>query len=63
MQARRWVANRLGEQRLAFLATLPLDLTLELDGLGSVRVFPVRFGAVLAELSRSDSSERTPAWR
>jgi putative phosphoesterase len=37
VQARRWVANRLGDERLAFLATLPLDLTLELDGLGSVR--------------------------
>jgi diadenosine tetraphosphatase ApaH/serine/threonine PP2A family protein phosphatase len=37
VRARRWVAARLGEERLAFLAALPLDLTLELDGLGSVR--------------------------
>ena len=37
VRARRWVAARLGEERLAFLATLPLDLTLNLDGLGSVR--------------------------
>lgn len=34
---RRWVASRLGEERLAFLAALPLDLTLELAGVGSVR--------------------------
>jgi predicted phosphodiesterase len=37
VRARRWVAARLGEERLAFLAGLPLDLTLELDGLGAVR--------------------------
>lgn len=37
VRARRWVAARLGEERLAFLAALPLDLTLELDGLGQVR--------------------------
>jgi putative phosphoesterase len=36
VRARRWVADRLGEERLAFLAALPLDLTLEL-GLGRVR--------------------------
>jgi putative phosphoesterase len=37
VRARRWVAARLGEERLAFLAALPLDLTLELGGLGPVR--------------------------
>jgi putative phosphoesterase len=37
VRARRWVAGRLGEERLAFLAALPLDLTLELGGLGRVR--------------------------
>jgi predicted phosphodiesterase len=37
VRARRWVAARLGEERLAFLAGLPLDLTLELPGLGAVR--------------------------
>ncbi len=37
VQARRWVAARLGDERLGFLTALPLDLTLELDGLGSVR--------------------------
>ncbi len=37
VRARRWVASRLGKERLAFLAALPLDLTLELAGLGTVR--------------------------
>jgi putative phosphoesterase len=34
---RRWVADQLGEERLAFLAGLPLDLNLEVDALGEVR--------------------------
>jgi len=37
VQARYWVAERLGEERLAFLSGLPLDLTLEVGDLGSVR--------------------------
>src|SRR5439155_8776632 len=37
VQARKWVAALLGDERLGFLAALPLDLTLELDGLGRVR--------------------------
>jgi putative phosphoesterase len=37
VRARHWVAKRLGEERLAFLATLPLDLTLHVEGLGRVR--------------------------
>jgi predicted phosphodiesterase len=37
VRARWWVAGRLGEERLAFLAALPLDLTLELGGLGRIR--------------------------
>jgi predicted phosphodiesterase len=37
VRARRWVAARLGEERVTFLASLPLDLTLELAGLGAVR--------------------------
>jgi putative phosphoesterase len=37
VRARKWVAGRLGEERLEFLAALPLDLTLELGGLGRVR--------------------------
>lgn len=37
VRARRWVAERLGEERLAFLNALPLDLTLAVGGLGRVR--------------------------
>ena len=37
VRARRWAASRLGDERLAFLAALPLDLTLELPGLGRIR--------------------------
>jgi putative phosphoesterase len=37
VRARHWVAERLGEERLSFLAALPLDLTLGVDGLGRVR--------------------------
>ena len=37
VQARYWVAAQLGEERLAFLAGLPLDLTLDLGALGRVR--------------------------
>ena len=37
VRARQWVAARLGEERLSFLAVLPLDLSLELPKLGRVR--------------------------
>ena len=37
VRARHWVADRLGEERLAFLAALPLDLTVEVGGIGRVR--------------------------
>src|SRR5262249_10459487 len=33
VRARYWVAERLGDERLAFLAGLPLDLTLDVEGL------------------------------
>jgi putative phosphoesterase len=35
--SRHWVAGQLGEERLAFLAGLPLDETLDVEGLGEVR--------------------------
>jgi Calcineurin-like phosphoesterase superfamily domain len=35
VRARRWVADRLGEERLEFLASLPLDLTLDVGELGA----------------------------
>ena len=34
---RRWVADQLGEDHVGFLAGLPLDQVLEVDGLGRVR--------------------------
>jgi predicted phosphodiesterase len=37
VRARRWVADRLGEERLGFLAGLPLDLALDVGALGRVR--------------------------
>lgn len=37
VRAQRWVADRLGDERVAFLTALALDLTLELDRLGRVR--------------------------
>jgi putative phosphoesterase len=37
VRARRWVGERLGSERLAFLASLPLDVTLDLPRLGAVR--------------------------
>lgn len=37
VRSRYWVAERLGDERLAFLSGLPLDLTLEIGGLGRVR--------------------------
>jgi putative phosphoesterase len=37
VRARRWVAAQLGEERLGFLAALPLDLRLELEAFGPVR--------------------------
>jgi diadenosine tetraphosphatase ApaH/serine/threonine PP2A family protein phosphatase len=37
VQARQWVAARLRAERLTFLAGLPLDLTLDVAGLGRVR--------------------------
>lgn len=36
-RARRWVAERLGAERLAFLASLPLDVTLQSGSLGRIR--------------------------
>jgi predicted phosphodiesterase len=36
-RSRLWVAERLGEAQLRFLAELPLDVVLEVDGFGPVR--------------------------
>lgn len=37
VRSRRWVADRLGDDRLAFLAGLPVDLILDVGGFGRVR--------------------------
>ena len=37
VRSRRWVADRLGDERLAFLAGLPVDLIEDVGGLGRVR--------------------------
>lgn len=36
-QSRLWVAEQIGERRLELLAALPLDETIDIDGLGAVR--------------------------
>ena len=37
VRSRRWSAQRLGEERLRFLAGLPLDVVLDVEGVGNVR--------------------------
>jgi putative phosphoesterase len=58
VRARHWVAERLGEERLAFLASLPLDLTLELGGLGAVRFCHGAPGSDELPITRLTSDER-----
>jgi putative phosphoesterase len=58
VQARRWVADRLGDERLAFLATRPLDLTLELNELGTVRFCHGAPGSDELTITRLTSHER-----
>jgi predicted phosphodiesterase len=58
VQSRYWVAERLGEARLAFLAGLPLDLTLDVDGLGAVRFCHGAPGSDEIVITRVTSDER-----
>ncbi|HEY7731470.1 MAG TPA: metallophosphoesterase family protein [Gaiellaceae bacterium] len=58
VRARRWVAGRLGEERLAFLAALPLDLRLELPGLGPVRFCHGAPGSDEVAITRLTPTER-----
>jgi predicted phosphodiesterase len=58
VRARRWVAERLGEERLAFLAALPLDITLELDGLGTARFCHGAPGSDELTITRLTSDDR-----
>jgi hypothetical protein len=67
VQSRLWVADRLGQERLAFLAGLPLDVTLDIDRLGPVRAqrrqrrraYEDRRGAYWLELGPDVSFRRT----
>jgi putative phosphoesterase len=58
VRARHWVAERLGEERLEFLAALPLDFTLELDGLGRVRFCHGAPGSDEVPITRLTPDER-----
>jgi diadenosine tetraphosphatase ApaH/serine/threonine PP2A family protein phosphatase len=58
VQSRLWVADRLGEERLAFLAELPLDVTLDIDGLGPVRFCHGSPGSDEQVITRVTSDER-----
>jgi putative phosphoesterase len=58
VRARHWVADRLGEERLAFLAALPLDLTLELGGLRRVRFCHGAPGSDELTITRLTPNER-----
>jgi diadenosine tetraphosphatase ApaH/serine/threonine PP2A family protein phosphatase len=57
VQARRWVAERLGPERLSLLAELPLDLTLERD-LGPVRFCHGAPGSDEVPITRVTPDER-----
>jgi diadenosine tetraphosphatase ApaH/serine/threonine PP2A family protein phosphatase len=61
VQSRRWVAERLGDERLAFLAQLPLDLTLDVDGIGTVRFCHGSPGSDEQVITRLTSEERLRA--
>ena len=56
--ARVWVAERLGDQRLAFLAGLPLDAVLDVDGLGPVRFCHGAPGSDTETITRVTPDER-----
>jgi putative phosphoesterase len=59
--ARVWVAERLGEERLAFLAGLPLDVVLQVDGIGAVRFCHGSPGSDTETITRLTPDERLRA--
>jgi diadenosine tetraphosphatase ApaH/serine/threonine PP2A family protein phosphatase len=61
VQSRRWVAERVGDERLAFLARLPLDLTLDVEGIGPVRFCHGSPGSDEQVITRLTSEERLRA--
>ena len=58
LERRLWVAERLGEERLRFLAGLPLDVVLQLDGLGHVRFCHGAPGSDVETITRVTPDER-----
>jgi diadenosine tetraphosphatase ApaH/serine/threonine PP2A family protein phosphatase len=60
-RTRLWVAEQLGEERLAFLAGLPLDLTLDVDGLGPVRFCHGAPGSDMETITRVTPDDRLRA--
>lgn len=58
VRSRHWVAERLGEEQLAFLAGLPLDVTLDVDGLGAVRFCHGSPGSDEEVITRVTSDDR-----
>ena len=58
VRSRYWVAERLGEEQLAFLAGLPLDVTLDVEGLGPVRFCHGAPGSDEEVITRVTSEER-----
>ena len=58
VRSRYWVAERLGDEQLAFLAGLPLDVTLDIEGLGPVRFCHGAPGSDEQVITRVTSDER-----
>ena len=58
VRSRYWVAERLGEEQLAFLSGLPLDVTLDVDGLGPVRFCHGAPGSDEEVITRVTSEDR-----
>jgi putative phosphoesterase len=58
VRSRYWVAERLGEEQLAFMAGLPLDVTLDVEGLGPVRFCHGAPGSDEQVITRVTSEER-----
>jgi len=58
VRSRYWVAERLGEEQLAFLGGLPLDVTLDVEGFGPVRFCHGAPGSDEEVVTRVTSEER-----
>jgi diadenosine tetraphosphatase ApaH/serine/threonine PP2A family protein phosphatase len=58
VRSRLWVAERLGRERLEFLAALPLDVTIDVEALGPVRFCHGAPGSDEIAITRITSDER-----